>query len=348
MSRRSANAASKPIPQTVPPRPRRRAQRYSTSGLNGSPQAQTPPEVPGLGSLPTEQANPAAADLDLKSTSEILHIINREDSSVAEAVGKVIPQIARAVDFVVESFHRGGRLIYVGAGTSGRLGVLDASECPPTFNVSPQLVVGVIAGGTRALHSATEASEDDPYLGRRDLRRLRVSDRDTVVGIAASGRTPYTIGAVEYARSCGAHTVALVCAKDSPLARAAELAIEPMTGPEVIAGSTRMKAGTAQKLVLNMLSTAAMVRTGHVFGNLMVNVKQNNRKLIARAERILAHVTGVSAGEAQKLLSGADYDLKVAIVMQMTRSSIHEARENLQAVNGNLREALRRGAPTGK
>jgi N-acetylmuramic acid 6-phosphate etherase len=327
---------SRTRPPVANKRERRRAPRYLTAGHDIA----RAPDADRLGSLTTEQLNPAAADLDLKPTREILAIINREDATVAAAVAKAIPQIGRAVESVTESLHLGGRLVYVGAGTSGRLGVLDASECPPTFNVSPQVVIGVIAGGKRALVSAVEKCEDDVYLGRRDLLRLRLDERDTVIGITASGRTPYTIAALDYAHACGATTVALVCTAGSPLAKAADIAIEVVTGPEVISGSTRMKAGTAQKLVLNMISTTAMVRSGHVFGNLMVNVRQANQKLVARAERILSQATGLPAEDAQRLLATAEYDVKAAILMHLTGATSRAAHEALEAAGGNLRAAL--------
>lgn len=292
-----------------------------------------------LALLPTEQRNPASEDLDLKSTAQILRIINQQDAGVAAAVRQAIPQIAAAVEMAVDSFQKGGRLIYVGAGTSGRLGVLDASECPPTYNVAPSRVVGVIAGGPRALYSATEASEDDPMLGARDMRKLRVGSRDTVVGIAASGRTPYTIGALQYAREQGAHTAAIACVPAPRMGEAADVTIAVVTGPEVVSGSTRMKAGTAQKLVLNMLSTTLMVRTGHVFSNLMINVHQSNEKLVARAERILSEATGLDAKQSKALLKKAR-ELKVAILMAKTGLSQKQARVALEAHGENLRAAI--------
>ncbi|MGH9534985.1 MAG: N-acetylmuramic acid 6-phosphate etherase [Terriglobales bacterium] len=266
-----------------------------------------------LATLPTEQINPRTRDLDRMSTAQILAAIHREDAAVAAAVYRQRAAIARAVDRIVASLRGAGRLIYVGAGTSGRLGVLDASEIPPTFNVAPQKVVGLIAGGKRALYSAAEGAEDDPRLAARDLARLRVGPADTVVGIAASGRTPYTVGALRYAARCGAATIAVACVSGSELARAAQIAIEAVTGPEVIAGSTRMKAGTAQKLILNMLSTAAMIRLGYVHGNLMVNLRAKNAKLRARAEGILATITGLDAAAARRRLRAAGGDLRAAL-----------------------------------
>ncbi len=292
-----------------------------------------------MAQLATEQLNPSSRNLDLKSTRQILALLNREDAAVPRAVRRVLPAVAQTVDAIVASFQQGGRLIYVGAGTSGRLGVLDASECPPTYNTPPGQVVGVIAGGPKALIAATETSEDDPALGAADMRRLRVNRRDTVVGIAASGRTPYTLGALAYAREQGACTVALVCAPDSPLERAAHIAIVPLPGAEVISGSTRMKAGTAQKLVLNMLSTASMVRTGKVFGNLMVNVHQKNAKLRARAANILAQAAGIQDVEARRLLRRAGGDLRIAILMALAGASPTVAREALQHTS-NIRTAI--------
>ena len=266
-----------------------------------------------LEKLLTEQANPASASIDALGTEEMLRVINGEDRGVAEAVAKEIPAIARAVDAIVASFRAGGRLFYIGAGTSGRLGVLDASECPPTFGVPADLVQGIIAGGERALSRSTEASEDDPASGARDLLARGFTARDALVGIAASGRTPYVLGAVEEARRLGAVTVGVSCTPDSELARAAAIAITPLVGPEVIAGSTRMKAGTAQKLVLNMLSTGAFIRMGYVYGNLMVNVQPTNAKLADRARRIVAQAAGVSAERAEELLEAADGNVRAAI-----------------------------------
>jgi N-acetylmuramic acid 6-phosphate etherase len=265
--------------------------------------------------LLTEQRNPASRDIDAKTTLEILEIINGEDQKVASAVEREIPQIAKAVDGIVAAIERGGRLFYIGAGTSGRLGVLDAAECPPTFNVSPELVQGIIAGGEAALARATEASEDDPELGKRDLLANGFAAGDVLVGIAASGRTPYVLGAVEQARGMGALTVGISCTPDSQLSRAAAIAITPLPGPEVIAGSTRMRAGTATKLVLNMLSTATMIRLGYVYGNLMVNVQPKNAKLEDRARRIVAEATGLPYERAAELLTQAGGNVRTAIVM---------------------------------
>ncbi len=266
-----------------------------------------------LENLLTEQTNAASAHIDELSTEEMLRVINAEDRKVAEAVGREIANIARAVDAVAAAFQRGGRLFYIGAGTSGRLGVLDASECPPTFGVAPELVQGIIAGGEAALSRATETTEDDPAIGARDLQARGFTARDILVGIAASGRTPYVLGAVAEAKRLGAVAVGLSCTPDSELARAADIAITPLVGPEVIAGSTRLKAGTAQKLVLNMLTTGAFVRMGYVYGNLMVNVQPKNSKLRDRARRIIAQAAGVTYERADELLREADDNVSAAI-----------------------------------
>ena len=250
-----------------------------------------------LKDLLTEQVNPASAAIDAVSTEEALRIINSEDRKVAEAVAAEIPHIARAVDAIVAAFQKGGRLFYIGAGTSGRLGVLDASECPPTFSASPEMVQGIIAGGEPALSRATEASEDDPSTGAGDLLARGFEPRDVLAGLAASGRTPYVLGAVAEARRMGAATIGISCVAGSELAQAAEIAITPLVGPEVVAGSTRMKSGTAQKMVLNMLSTGAFIRMGYVYGNLMVNVEPRNWKLLDRARRIVATAAGFPASE---------------------------------------------------
>ena len=266
-----------------------------------------------LENLLTEQPNPASAHIDALSTEEMLRVINSEDRKVAEAVEREIPAIARAVDAIAAAFQRGGRLFYIGAGTSGRLGVLDASECPPTFGVAPELVQGIIAGGEAALSRATETTEDDPAIGARDLAERGFTGNDVLVGIAASGRTPYVLGAIAEAGRLGAITVGLSCTPESELARAVEIAITPLPGPEVIAGSTRLKAGTAQKLVLNMLTTGAFVRMGYVYGNLMVNVQPKNSKLRDRAQRIVAQAAGVSYDRAGELLREAGDSVPEAI-----------------------------------
>jgi N-acetylmuramic acid 6-phosphate etherase len=296
--------------------------------------------MPGLEKLLTEQQNPASAAIDTLPTEEMLRIVNAEDHRVADAVGREIPAIARAVDAIVEAFQRGGRLFYIGAGTSGRLGVLDAAECPPTFSVPPEMVQGIIAGGPAALSRATETTEDDPAIGARDLMERGFRARDVLVGIAASGRTPYVLGAVAGARHLGAVTVGISCTPDSKLARAAAIAITPLVGPEVIAGSTRMKAGTAQKLVLNMLTTGAFIRLGYVYGNLMVNVQPKNAKLADRARRIVAQAAGVTYERAGELLGAAGNSVRTAIVMGKTGAAREEAERKLAEAGGNISRVL--------
>ena len=293
--------------------------------------------------LLTEQPNPASEGIDARPTEEILRIINAEDHQVAEAVARVIPAVARAVDAVVERLRAGGRLFYIGAGTSGRLGVLDAAECPPTFNVPPDLVQGIIAGGEEALARATEATEDDPATGARDLIERGFTARDVLVGIAASGRTPYVLGAVAEARRLGATTIGISCTPDSDLSRAVDIPIEPLPGPEIVAGSTRMKAGTATKLVLNMLSTAVMIRLGHVYGNLMVNVQPRNEKLRDRARRIIARAAGVDPSRAAELLEASGGSVKTAIVMARRGLSRKQAEARLASCGGRVSEALQDG-----
>lgn len=288
----------------------------------------------------TEAINAATAQIDLLSTGEIVATIAAEDARVAPAVAAERDAIARLADVVVERMGRGGRLIYIGAGTSGRMGVLDAAECPPTFGIDPALVVGQIAGGAAALTEAIEAVEDDAELGRRDVAALAVGPDDVVLGIAASGRTPYVLGAIEAARERGAFVAGLACVRPSPLAEAVTLMIAPVVGPEVISGSTRMKAGTAQKLVLNALSTTVMIRLGKTFGNLMVDVQPTNEKLRRRAVSIVATATGVDVTEAQRLLAMTDYEAKPAIVMALAGVDPAEARRRLAASAGRVRQAL--------
>jgi len=292
-----------------------------------------------LGKLATEARNPASEGLDQLSTVEMLGVIHAADRSVAEAVGAEIPNIAEAVDAIAGRVKDGGRLFYIGAGTSGRLGVLDASECPPTFGVSPELVQGIIAGGDTALRTSIEGAEDDASLGIADLQHAGFTSKDALVGIAASGRTPYVLGAIGHARSLGALTVGLSCVPGSALAAAAEIAISPVTGAEVLTGSTRMKAGTATKLVLNMLSTGVMVRTGYVYGNLMVNVQTTNAKLVDRAGRIVSAITGLDRDAAGRLLQEAG-SVKCAVVMFKLGLSRDAAEKRLAAADGNLRRAL--------
>jgi N-acetylmuramic acid 6-phosphate etherase len=266
-----------------------------------------------LDALLTEQRNPASAAIDKLPTDQMLAVMNAEDARVPAAVAAEIPQIAKAVDAIAEALERGGRLFYIGAGTSGRLGVLDASECPPTFGVSPDLVQGVIAGGEPALSRAVEASEDDPAAGARDLLAHGFRTGDVLAGIAASGRTPYVLGAVEQARTMGAVTIGISCTPDSKLAQAVDIPITPLTGPEVVTGSTRLKAGTATKLVLNMLTTGAMIRRGYVYGNLMINLQPRNAKLKDRARRIVRDAVGISEAQAGELLEASGYDVRAAI-----------------------------------
>ncbi|MDT4895328.1 MAG: N-acetylmuramic acid 6-phosphate etherase [Acidobacteriota bacterium] len=267
--------------------------------------------------------------------------MNEEDALVAAAVGQVLPEVARAVDGIVERLKAGGRLFYIGAGTSGRLGVLDAAECPPTFGVAPELVQGIIAGGYDATYRAVEASEDDSGAGGRDLDERGMKEQDAVVGIAASGRTPYTVGAVEHARSRGAFTIAITCAPDSEITRVAEVSIVAVVGAEVIAGSTRLKAGTAQKMILNMLSTATMIRLGYVTGNRMTNMLTRNSKLYARAVRILMAETGLDETAASAQLERAGGDLRPALVMTKTECSREEAEHALVKTNGVVHDAIK-------
>ena len=294
-----------------------------------------------LAALPTEGRNPASEHIDRLPTLEMLTAINREDQTVALAVERELGNIACAVDAIAARFERGGRLFYIGAGTSGRLGVLDASECPPTFSVPATLVQGLIAGGDAALRKSSEHSEDSPAEGAADLAPHNLGPNDTVVGIAASGRTPYVLGALDFAASHGALTIALTCVPGSAMARVAEIAITPVTGPEILTGSTRMKAGTATKLVLNMLSTGVMIRTGAVYGNLMVNLRPTNAKLVDRAQRILMAATGCDQQAAAILLETAG-SVKTGIVMQRLGVDRAAAEERLQAAHGRLGTVLDR------
>ena len=290
--------------------------------------------------LPTEQILPAAGDLDRMSSLEIVRLINREDATVAAAVKRALPQIARAIDLVADGLRHGGRLIYVGAGTSGRLGALDASEIQPTFNTSPHTVQFIMAGGTRALGSSTEASEDDTALAVVEMKKRKPGKHDVVLGVASSGRTPFTIAAVEYARRRGARTIALTCNRNSALERAAAFAIVTEVGPEVLAGSSRMKAGTAHKMVLNMISTGAMTRLGYVYGNLMVNVWTKNDKLIHRAVSIVEQATGVDHRTATRALQAAGNRTAVAVVMLAAGVSKSQAVAALQKTKGHVRDAI--------
>jgi len=293
-----------------------------------------------LEKLLTEQVNPASNDIDRRSTGEILRIINEQDTAVAPAVGREIASIARAVDAIAARIRGGGRLFYIGAGTSGRLGVLDASEIPPTFNAPPDVVRGIIAGGERALSRSAEASEDDPGAGERDLREAGFRPGDALVGIAASGRTPYVLGAVAAARAAGGLTIGISCTPDSELSHAVEIAITPLVGPEIIAGSTRLRAGTATKLALNMISTAVMIRLGYVYGNLMVNVQPTNDKLRDRAERIVASAASIPREAAARLLQQAGDSVRTAIVMAKRGVERSEAERLLQRAGNVVSAAL--------
>lgn len=293
-----------------------------------------------LETLRTEQQNRASARLDLETPLEIARIIHREDRKVALAVEKALPQIAKAIEIIARAIGQGGRLIYVGTGTSGRLAALDAAECPPTFNTDPETVVYVIAGGEKALARAVEFSEDSPRLGRHDLAEKKPGNKDVVIGITASGRTPYTVGAVQYARRRGARTIALVCNHNSELGRIADVEIVADVGPEVLSGSTRMKAGTAQKMILNMLSTGAMARLGYVYGNLMVNAQMKNQKLAARALTILQKAAGVDEKDAVQALKSANNQIPVALVMLMTGLNRKQSQQRLKQCRGNVRKAI--------
>lgn len=290
--------------------------------------------------LTTEAANPDSADLDKLSSAELVRLINAEDAKVAAAVGEQTDTIAAAVDIIATKLAAGGRLIYLGAGTSGRLGVLDASECPPTFNADPGQVVGLIAGGDGALRNAIEGAEDSADLAVADLQKMQVSPQDVIVGIAASGTTPYVIAALDEARSVGAATIGLTCNRAAPIEAHADLTIAVVTGPEVLAGSTRMKAGTATKMVLNMLTTGAMVRLGKSYGNLMVDLRASNEKLMGRSLRILQNLSGLDPAEARAALDASGGELKTAIVSQRLGIGAAEARQRLQKAGGRLRIAL--------
>lgn len=293
-----------------------------------------------LSRLTTETRNEATKRLDMMNPLEIATLMNQEDEKVVAGVREVLPEIAKAIAWVKESFEAGGRLIYMGAGTSGRLGVLDSVECPPTFGVSPDMVVGLIAGGEGAFIKAVEGAEDSETLGVEELKGVGLNGRDIVVGIAASGRTPYVIGGLAYARSLGCKTIAVACNKGSLVGAAADLAIEPVTGPEVLTGSTRLKAGTAQKMVLNMISTGAMVGIGKVYENLMVDVMPTNEKLRVRANSIVTEATGCSKERAGQQLEAAGGSVKTAIVMELLGCSASEAEEKLKETRGHIRTCL--------
>lgn len=296
--------------------------------------------IAALSHLVSEGRNPDTMDIDLLSSQEIVERLNQQDKQVPLAVEAVLPQIAQAVDKITAAFKQGGRLIYLGAGTSGRLGVLDASECPPTFGVSDQMVIGLIAGGKEAMFTAQEGAEDNATLGVHDLQQIDFSSKDVLVGIAASGRTPYVIGALEYANDLGATTIALSCNPDSPIAEIAQIAISPVVGPEALTGSTRLKSGTAQKLVLNMLTTASMIRLGKSYQNLMVDVRATNRKLIARAVRIVMQATDCQREEAEALLKESHNNAKLAILMHLTGMNYEQATAKFSQSDGFLRRAM--------
>ncbi len=293
-----------------------------------------------LTTLVTESRNVASENIDMLSTIDMLKVINQEDQKVALAVEAVIPEIAKVVDLIAEAFQTGGRLIYTGAGTSGRLGILDASECPPTYGSDPDLVIGLIAGGHKAILKAVENAEDNVELGVTDLQQIGFNHKDVLVGIAASGRTPYVIGSMDYAKSVGAKVAALSCNANSPMADIADINITPIVGAEVVTGSSRMKAGTAQKLVLNMLTTGAMIRTGKVFGNLMVDVEATNAKLIQRQKNIVVEATGCSESQAAEALTQCNNHCKTAILMILLNINADLAAAKLSKHHGFIRHAL--------
>lgn len=297
-----------------------------------------------LRGMTTETRNPHTMELDRMSELEIVTAMNQEDAKVPQAISRCLPQIAQAAAFAVEAFRSGGRMFYLGAGTSGRLGVLDAAECPPTFGVPREMVVGLIAGGDQAFTTAIEGAEDSLTLAEEDLKAHDLSGRDFVVGIAASGRTPYVLGGLEYAKCLGCHTAAIACNAGSAVGRAAELAIEVDCGPEVLTGSTRLKSGTAQKLILNMISTASMVRMGKVYQNLMVDVVQTNEKLCVRAENIVMQATGVDRTEARRVIDEAGGSAKTAITMILAGCTAQQAAQRLEAAGGFVRAAIRNKA----
>ena len=294
-----------------------------------------------LKNLTTESRNETTINIDKVSTLEMVKIMNDEDKKVANAVENELPKIAEAIDKVSERIHRGGRLIYIGAGTSGRLGILDASECPPTYGVSEELVQGIIAGGQEAIFRAKEGAEDSRELAVEDLKAKSLNENDTVVGLAASGRTPYVIGGLEYANEVGALTVAVTCNAGSEVSKAAKISIAPVVGAEVVTGSTRLKSGTAQKLVLNMLSTGVMIKLGKVYGNLMVDVRATNAKLVERAKKIVCEATGVDREEAEQFLIETNFDVKLSIFMILSKLNKDEAKNILDNNNGYIAEALK-------
>lgn len=291
--------------------------------------------------IKTEDRNSNTANIDSLTTLEMVRLINSEDKKVAYAVEAELEHIAAAVDVIAAQLKAGGRLIYSGCGTSGRLGVLDAAECPPTYSTDPDQVIGLIAGGSSAMFQAVEGAEDDAQLGAQDLKDIGFNSKDVLVGIAASGRTPYVLGAMKYAAFCGAHVIGIACCPGSEVEKASQIAITPTPGPEVITGSTRMKSATAQKMVLNMLSTGAMIKLGKVYGNLMVDVKPSNQKLIHRCKRIVSEATGVTEEEAAQVLDQCDYRPKIAIVMLLCGVNADDARSLLEAHDGRISNAIK-------
>lgn len=295
-----------------------------------------------LGKLDTEKRNVNSMKIDTLSTSEMVELINTEDHRCAEAVKAVLPQVAQSIDVIYEKLHNGGRLFYCGAGTSGRLGVLDAAECPPTYGVDPDVVIGLIAGGEKALLTAVEGAEDNADLGASDLKEHSFSENDVLVGIAASGRTPYVIGAMEYAKMLGAPVIAIVCCNNSKMSEVAHITIAAVPGPEVITGSSRMKSGTCQKMILNMISTSVMIKLGKVFGNLMVDVKANNQKLVQRAISIVCTATGEDEKLVKETLEKCDYHCKTAIVMLISDIDADEAKRLLNKTDGHIAKAIKK------
>ncbi len=293
-----------------------------------------------LDKLTTESRNPNTYQLDQMTPLEIATVMNQEDRKVIDAVHDVLPEVATAITWTREALENGGRLIYIGAGTSGRLGVLDSVECPPTFGVPPEMVIGLIAGGEKAFVKAVEGAEDSEELAVEELKHIRLCQKDILVGLAASGRTPYVIGGLKYAKTLGCRTVAIACNRGSLIGREAELSIEPVVGPEILTGSTRLKSGTAQKLVLNMISTGAMIGIGKVYENLMVDVMQTNEKLRVRASNIVMEATGCDSDRAKELLEAADGSAKTAILMELAQCSAEEAREQLRKSHGHIRDCV--------
>lgn len=290
--------------------------------------------------MTTERRNPRSVDIDLFPVERVLRTINAEDAQVAGAVASAIPEITKLVEVAIQSIRSGGRVIYIGAGTSGRIAVTDAAEVPPTFSAPPEWIQAVIAGGTKAFTKATEGSEDDEEKAAVDLKPKKLTKNDLVIGIAATGTTPYTLAGLEHAKAKGAKTGAVVCAENTPMSKIAEITVHVPVGPEIIAGSTRMKAGTAQKLVLNMLSTAIMIRLGMTYSNWMINVSMTNQKLLERGKHILQEILGVNPNDAKRLVEASGANLKVAVIMGATGCNREEAERHLQTANGNLRSIL--------